>query len=99
MRRLVRWQNDERLPVDELRADESCGLAEERVPETARAVEVVDRYVNRRVRGKRVHRRTLPTPGVVTHEVRDPVRIWRERRPDRRDRLKRQVDCASMRRG
>ena len=60
VRRLVRRHDDERLAVDELRADEARRPAEERVTQSARAVEVVDRDVDRRVRGKREDGRAPP---------------------------------------
>ena len=82
-----------RLAVERERAaDEPARLGEERVAQAALAVEVVDRHVHERVRRQRPDGAALPD-AVLADEVRDPVLVRRELRPDRGDGLQRQVDA------
>ena len=71
-------------------ADDPARLRQERIAQAAVAVELVDGHVDERVRRQRPDGAAMPD-AVLADEVRDPVLVRRELRPDRGDGLQGQV--------
>jgi hypothetical protein len=93
VRRLVRVHRLRGLAVDEDPVpDHALRAAEVGIPQPARPVEVVDRHADGRVRRQVPDRLALPLALVVLDEVRDPVRVLAQLRPDGGHGLDRQVD-------